>query len=96
METSQEIENKIRSVKPYLENEFGIEQIGYFGSFANGDYHDDSDLDVLVSFRRKIGWKFFDLKDYLESIIGRKIDLVTEKSLKKQWKEAILQQVKYI
>lgn len=96
METPQEIENKIKAVKPYLENEFGIEQIGYFGSFANGDYRDDSDLDVLVSFKAKIGWKFFDLKDYLESAIGRKVDLVTERSLKKQWKQAILQQVKYI
>lgn len=96
METPREIENKIRSVKPYLESEFGIERIGYFGSFARGDYKNDSDLDVLVSFSRKIGWKFFDLKDYLESVIGRKIDLVTEGSLKKQWKQAILKQVKYL
>jgi len=96
METPQEIEDKIRAIKPYLKNEFGIGQIGYFGSFAKGDYKADSDLDVLVSFNKKIGWKFFDLKDYLEAAIGRKIDLVTERSLKKQWKQAILQQVKYV
>lgn len=96
METPQEIERKLKAVKPYLADEFGVEQIGYFGSFANGDYREDSDLDVLVSFRKKVGWKFFDLKDYLESTIGRKVDLVTERSLKKQWKQAILQQVKYI
>lgn len=96
METPLEIETKIRSVKPYLEDEFGIEQIGYFGSFANGDYSKDSDLDVLVSFKRKIGWKFFDLKDYLESVVGRKIDLVTENSIRKQWKQTILNEVKYI
>lgn len=92
----QEIENKIRAVKPYLKEEFGIDQIGYFGSFANGDYREDSDLDVLVTFSKKIGWKFFDLKDYLESVLGRKIDLVTERSLRKQWKKAILEQVRYI
>ena len=96
METPQEIESKLKAVKPYLTNEFGIEQIGYFGSFANGDYREDSDVDILVAFSRKIGWKFFDLKDYLESAIGRKVDLVTERSLRKQWKQAILQQVKYI
>ena len=81
-------------MKPYLEDEFGIEQIGYFGSFTNGDYSKDYDLDVLVSFKRKIGWKFFDLKDYLESVIGRKIDLVTENSIRKQWKQTILNEVK--
>lgn len=96
METPREIENKLKSVKPYLKDEFGIKKIGYFGSFAKGDYHNDSDLDVLVTFNRKIGWKYFDLQDYLESAIGRKVDLVTERSLRKQWKQAILQQVKYI
>jgi len=96
MQTPQEIENKLKAVKPYLADEFGIEQIGYFGSFANGNYHEDSDIDILVAFSRKIGWKFFDLKDYLESAIGRKVDLVTERSLRKQWKQDILQQVKYI
>ena len=96
METPREIENKLKSVKPYLKEEFGIKQIGYFGSFAKGDYHNDSDLDILVTFNRKIGWKYFDLQDYLESAIGRKVDLVTERSLRKQWKQAILQQVKYI
>ena len=96
MQTQQEIENKIKEVKPYLQDEFGIDQIGYFGSYANGNYTFDSDLDVLVSFHRKIGWKFFDLKDYLESVVGRKVDLVTERSLRKQWKQDILQQVKYI
>lgn len=77
-------------------DEFGINQIGYFGSFANGDYKEDSDLDILVSFNKRIGWKFFDLKDYLESVTGRKVDLVTERSLRKQWEQAILEQVVYL
>ncbi len=96
MKTPQEIENKIKAVKPYLIDEFGIDQIGYFGSFANGDYREDSDLDVLVTFNKRVGWKFFDLKDYLETVLERKIDLVTERSLRKQWKQAILEQVKYV
>jgi predicted nucleotidyltransferase len=96
METPQKIERKLKAAKPYLIKEFGVEQIGYFGSFANGDYREDSDVDILVAFNRKIGWKFFDLKDYLESIIGRKVDLVTERSIRRQWKQVILQQVKYI
>ncbi len=96
METPQEIEDKIRAIKPYLKDEFGIDQIGYFGSFANGDYREDSDLDVLVGFNKRIGWKFFDLKDYLESVLERKVDLVTERSIRKQWKKAILKQVRYL
>ena len=96
MLSSEEIEQKIKKIKPILENEFLIDQIGYFGSFARGDYREDSDVDILVACKRGIGWKFFDLKDYLESVLGRKVDLVTENSLRKQWKENILSQVKYL
>lgn len=96
MAALREIESKIKAIKPLLANEFGVDKIGYFGSFANGDYKDDSDLDILVSFNKRIGWKFFDLKDYLEFVTGRSVDLVTERSLRKQWKEAILAQVVYL
>jgi len=96
MYSPHEIELTIKAVKPYLTEVFGVERIGYFGSFANGTYSKESDLDVLVYFNQRIGWKFFDLKYYLEAVIGSKVDLVTERSLKKQWKHDILQQVKYI
>jgi predicted nucleotidyltransferase len=96
MDTVVQIEDKLRAVKPYLQKEFGVSQIGYFGSFAKGDQHAASDLDVLVAFNKKVGWKFFDLKDYLESLLNRKVDLVTERSLRKQWKQAILQEVRYL
>ncbi|MEM9857115.1 MAG: nucleotidyltransferase family protein [Bacteroidota bacterium] len=96
MENPQKLEEIIRSAKPTLQRDYGIEKIGYFGSFARGDFDADSDIDILVSFSRKVGWKFFDLKDYLESILGRTVDLVTERSIKKRWKESILKQVRYI
>ena len=96
MTTPHQIESKIKSIKPYLKQEFGISHIGYFGSFARGDHHEKSDVDVIVKLSKKLGWKFFDLKYYLESVLERKVDLVTEPSLKKQWKDQILKDVRYI
>lgn len=96
MTTPQNIEERLKSVKPFLEKEFAIDKIGYFGSFAKGDYNGNSDIDLLVSFNRSIGWKFFDIKDYLETVLERKVDIVTEGSLRKDWKNDILEQVKYI
>jgi predicted nucleotidyltransferase len=90
------IEQKLRELKPILKDKFSVDKIGYFGSFARGDFHEDSDLDILVTFNQSVGWKFFDLKDYLEEIFNKKVDLVTETSIRKQWKESILKQVKYI
>ncbi|MFO7827650.1 MAG: nucleotidyltransferase family protein, partial [Bacteroidales bacterium] len=70
--------------------------IGLFGSFSNGDYTNDSDIDLLVELEKPIGWKFFSLEIYLENVFGRKVDLVTKNALKEQIKENILQQVDYV
>jgi predicted nucleotidyltransferase len=96
MTTPGIIEEKLKAIKPVLKDRFSVERIGYFGSFARGDYREDSDVDIVVSFSGSVGWKFFDLKDYLESLLNRKVDLVTEYLIRKQWKEAILSQVKYV
>jgi uncharacterized protein len=66
-----------------ISERFGVERVGLFGSAARDELREDSDVDVLVSFR---GHATFDgymgLKFYLEELFGRKVDLVTEKGLK--------------
>jgi predicted nucleotidyltransferase len=91
-----EIESKIKSLKPVLSNQFFVNKIGYFGSFARNEQTESSDIDILVELQQPLGWAFFDLKDLLEKELNRKVDLVTEAALKKQLKEIILKQVKYV
>ena len=57
----------------------------------------DSDLDVLVVFEegQKTFDKYMDLKFYLEDLFGREVDLVTEKALKPQLKDIIMNYVVY-
>lgn len=78
-----------------LRRDYAVKQIGLFGSFSDETNTDESDIDLLVEFERPIGWKFFSLEIYLESVFGRKIDLVTKNALKEQIKDRILNQVKY-
>lgn len=54
----------------------------------------ESDVDVLVEFDdRPIGlFEFIDLKEYLEEILDRPVDLVTEDGLKRQLREGILKE----
>ena len=54
-----------------------------FGSFARDRVTDDSDLDVLVRFDGPIHWeRYFGAQFYLEDLLGRPVDLVTEKDLR--------------
>lgn len=96
MVTPNEIERKLREIKPYLAEKFHVSQIGYFGSFAENNQNEGSDLDILVEFSNIPGWEFFALEEYLENVFKRKIDLVTKRALKYQLREQILNQVKYI
>lgn len=96
MITSLDIENKLRELKPVLLQKFYVDKIGYFGSFLRNEQKKDSDIDILVTFKKPIGWDFFDLQEFLENELKLKVDLVSEKALKKQLKEIILNSVKYI
>jgi len=95
MLTKDEILSKLRELKPTLNKEFAVKEIGLFGSFSDGSYTSESDIDLLVEFEKPIGWKFFSLEIYLEKKFGRKIDLGTKNALKDQIKEPILKDINY-
>ncbi len=96
MKTRNQLENKLKELKPILTKKYFVDKIGYFGSFATGKVTDDSDIDILITLKKPIGWEFFDMEEYLEKELGRKIDLVTENALKMQLKQIILKQVIYV
>lgn len=91
-----DIEEKLRSIKPFITKKYFVNKIGYFGSFATNAQHENSDVDILVEFSQPLGWEFFDLADFLENEFQRKVDLVSIKALKSQLKESILKEVKYV
>ncbi len=96
MNSKVELENKLRQIKPELSKKFYVDKIGFFGSFINNEQRNDSDIDILVEFRKPLGWEFFDLQDLLEKELNRKIDLHTFNSLKDQLRESILKQINYL
>lgn len=96
MLTKNYILSKLAELKPVLNKEYAVKEIGLFGSFSDESFSENSDIDLLVEFEKPIGWKYFSLEIYLESIFGRKIDLVTKNALKKQLKDRILKQVNYV
>jgi len=62
--------------------QYGVEQIGLFGSVLKGTEKKDSDLDFLVSFRTATFDNYMELKFFLEHLFHRKVDLVMESNLK--------------
>jgi predicted nucleotidyltransferase len=96
MLSKNDILKKLKELKPYLNKEYAVKNIGLFGSYSDNTYSENSDIDILVELERPIGWKFFTLEMYLEKVFDRKIDLVTKNALKEQIKDIIIKQVEYI
>lgn len=91
-----EILNKLSELKPQLSADFSVKSIGLFGSYSDDSFNEESDIDLIVEFEKPIGWKFFTLELFLESIFNKKIDLVTKNSLKDPIKQQILNQVNFV
>ena len=54
-----------------------------FGSFARGEETANSDVDILVvlDHSQHVGLEFFGMYEDLKELLGRNVDLVTERSL---------------
>lgn len=71
--------------KGYLAKRFGVTELALFGSTARGNPRYDSDIDVLVSFDGPAtSERYFGVQFYLEDLLGRPVDLVTEKGLRSE------------
>lgn len=71
--------------KPELVRRFGITDLALFGSTVRDEARPDSDIDVLVSFDGPATSKrYFGVQFYLEDLLGKPIDLVTDKALRPQ------------
>lgn len=73
----------------------GVRQLGLFGSFASGRAARSSDIDFIVEFEKKSFDAYMDLKDYLERLFSRKVDLVTKAAIKPRLRAAILNHAVY-
>jgi predicted nucleotidyltransferase len=60
----------------------GIRQMGVFGSVARGDADEQSDIDLLVSFSKRISLlQMVALERRLSDALGRKVDLITKDAI---------------
>jgi predicted nucleotidyltransferase len=91
------LEENLKKLKPMLSRKFKVKRLGIFGSYVRGQTRRSSDVDVLVEFSGSI-----DLLDFVAMArsvaeqTGAKIDLVSIKALRPEFRGTILNEVIYI
>ena len=96
MKSLIEIQSTLEEYKPMLYEKYSIKSMAIFGSYARKEQNDQSDLDLIVEFKDKIGIRFIDLADDIERIIGVKVDLVSKGGIKEKYLQAIQSDIIYI
>ena len=74
---------QLEAVLPHLKKRFGVARIGCFRSVVRGEDRPDSDIDLLVEFApgETTFLNFMELVYFLEDLLGRNADLVTDQGL---------------
>ncbi len=97
IKTLGEIKGILYQYREELGKKYKVKEIGVFGSYVRDENVKKSDIDVLVEFREPIGlFKFMELEEYLEDLLGTKVDLVTKEALKPYIGKRILEEVNYL
>jgi predicted nucleotidyltransferase len=97
MTNFEEIREVIQKHKNELREQYGLKEIGIFGSYVRGEQKEESDLDILVELERPVGFvRFLKLEKALTQLLGLPVEIVTKKALKPHIGKRILQEVKYV
>jgi hypothetical protein len=93
MKDFEQIRSVLSDQKEFLRNKYRVKEMSIFGSVVRREEGDISDIDILVDFSEPIGFfAFLELEEYLEQLLGRKVDLVSRKALKPRIGERILKE----
>jgi predicted nucleotidyltransferase len=96
MKTLGDIKLKLSLLKPMLEKQYAVSELGLFGSYVRNEQNDQSDIDILVDFKRPIGIEFVDLADLLEKELDLKVDLVSRNGIQPKYFSAIQPEICYV
>jgi predicted nucleotidyltransferase len=93
----QTLIHQLEMVAGEVQRRYRAEILGIFGSYVRGEQRENSDLDVLVRFAP--GATLFDLvglADFLEEMLGIRVDVVPVDALRKEIRDRILQEAVYL
>ncbi|MDX9744212.1 MAG: nucleotidyltransferase family protein [Arcobacteraceae bacterium] len=70
---------------------YNIDSLYLFGSYARNEQSENSDIDLLVDFKKTPDLlTFIELEEYLSNSLQKTVDLVPKRKIKAQLREQIL------
>jgi len=99
MKTLSDIQQILTQIKPQIQEQYHVTELGIFGSYVRGEQTPDSDVDILVSFDPDYRFgllTYCELEEHLSQTLGTPVDLVMKDGLKPRIGQHILKEVIYL
>lgn len=95
--TRMDIIRRLRLYEAELHTRFGVSSLALFGSAARDELDETSDVDMVVEFARPATLDaYFDLKFFLQDLLGREVDLATAQMVKPRLRARIESDLVYV
>jgi hypothetical protein len=96
MKSREQIIRLLKKEKSALQNRFKVRKLAIFGSYARGEQHSKSDVDILVDIDPSIGLEFVTLAEKIEKLLGIKVELVSLGAIKRRNLKVIKKDLIYV
>lgn len=94
--SKQAILDFLKKKKSDFQKDFGVLEIGLFGSFAKDNPIEESDIDIAVKLITPSYDSYIGLKDFLESHLHRKVDLYRLRDKESSFQKRIKRTMIYV
>ncbi|WP_159785158.1 nucleotidyltransferase family protein [Sodalinema gerasimenkoae] len=93
----QQILEILENHKGILQEQYGIKHLALFGSTARDTATETSDIDILISFEGIANsQRYFSTLFYLEDLLQKPIDLITDKAIRSELRPHIESDLIYV
>jgi uncharacterized protein len=90
MITKEEIVQKLKEIKPLLQQKYNLTEIALFGSYARDEQTEKSDIDIMVDYSPKTYKGFLYTIDEIEKLFpGIEIQAAIKGGIKPQYFEVL-------
>ena len=90
------IPKQLTRMRSDLERRYGVTRLGCFDCYIDHHHNRLCDINVYVELDKPLGWKFFELKEYLEQKLEVHIDILTPRGIKPALKDEIMAAIQFV
>ena len=94
--TKESVLKILKENKNDLKAKFDVQKIGLFGSFARDEANEKSDIDIIIKVNKKDFFKRFYIKEYLEKLFNKKVDVGYLESIRTPIKKIVEKELIYV